>query len=319
MGLVFPSASYAQRPSFGPLRSEEGAPLQRISYTPMMEGADVLGRGAWAVDTWTGFSNIFEQDSSATHVLFLDMERLINTVAVRWGVAESVELAARVSLETTGAGKLDGIILDWHESWGFGQANRDRFAEGVYRQALTDGGQEVYLDVPKRTLALEDVRASVKWRALHSEDRRSVLSFRAEARVPVGDDLSGRERSDFAAMALGRLGMGAWYVHAMLGGSTIRSSPEFEPILRSGSSFFTLGIERSLGSRLAALVQFQSQSAVLRSFEHRELDRAPTNLIFGFAGRLGPSWKWDLSFQEDVPADTPAVDFTLGVRISRTW
>jgi hypothetical protein len=285
----------------------------------MMEGADVLGRGVWAVDSWMGFSNIFEQDSTATHVLFLDMARLISNVTVRWGVTESIEIGARMTLETTGGGKLDGLIVDWHERLGFGQANRDRFPEGGYRQSLTDGSQETYLDIPKRTLALEDVRASLKWRALRSEDGRSVLSLRAVARLPVGDDLQGRERGDVAAMALGRIGIGAWYAHAMVGGSTIRSSPELEPILRSASAFFTVAVERSLGSRLAALIQFQAQSAVLRSFEHRELDRAPTNLVFGFAGPLGASWKWDLSFQEDIPADTPAVDFTLGIRLRRTW
>ena len=43
------------------------------------------------------------------------------------------------------------------------------------------------------------------------------------------------------------------------------------------------------------------------------------NLVFGATGRVGESWRWDASFQEDIPADTPAVDFTIGLRVSRSW
>lgn len=318
-GASAPAAAIAQRPSFGPLTFEEGSPLQRISYTPMMEDADVAARGAFVIDVWSGYSNIFEQDSSATHVLFLDLARLVNTVTVRWGATESVEIGGRVTLETTGAGALDGFILSWHNLFGFGNANRDRFPEGVYAQRLTDGAGETFLDVPRETLGFEDARVFVKWRALRSEDTRSVLSLRAVTRIPGSANPGGGERTDLALMALGRLGIGAWYGHAMFGGSTLRASPSLDPILRNRSFFLTLALERSLGASLAAVVQFQAQSAVLKSFNHREIDRAPTNLVFGLAGRMGDSWSWDASFQEDIPADTPSIDFTLGFRVSRTW
>ena len=82
----------AQTAPFGPLTFEEGSPLQRVSYTPMMERADLSAPGTLTADIWLGFSNIFEQDSSATHVLFLDMERLISTTTLRYGVSERLEI-----------------------------------------------------------------------------------------------------------------------------------------------------------------------------------------------------------------------------------
>lgn len=92
-GWASSGAAEAQQSSFGPLGYEEGSPLQRLAYTPTTEGADVVGEGAWRVDLHNGLSNIFEQDSSATHVLFLDLERLTSSVAVRWGASETLELA----------------------------------------------------------------------------------------------------------------------------------------------------------------------------------------------------------------------------------
>jgi hypothetical protein len=81
----------------------------------------------------------------------------------------------------------------------------------------------------------------------------------------------------------------------------------------------TFALERYLGSSVPGIIQFQAQSTVLRSFEHREVDRAPTNLVLGLAGRFGDDWQWDASFQEDIPSDTPVVDFTVGFHIGRTW
>lgn len=308
----------AQNPSNGPLTFEEGSPLHRISYTPMTEDAEVVTRGAVAADVWFGFSNIFEQDSTDTHVLFLDLERLVSTFTVRWGASDRLELGARVALETTGAGALDGFILDWHDRFGFGQANRDRFPEGRYAQRLTDGSGTVFLDVPRRTLGFEGARLFAKTRVASSGDGADVLALKAELRVPGGENAAAEERADVALAALGRLGMGSWHVHALLGASTVRASPELAPILRDATAFLTLALERSFGAA-SAVVQYQVQSPVLESFDHRELERPPANIVVGASGRVGSSWGWDVSFQEDLPADTPAIDFTLGARVSRVW
>lgn len=309
----------AQQPSFGPLTYEEGSPLQRVGFTAAMEAADVVGAGQWRVDLYNGYSNIFEQDSTGTHLLFLDMERLTTAVTVRWGASNAVEIGGRVTLETTGAGYLDGVILGWHDAWGFGNANRDRFPQDAYRVRLTDGDGAVYLDRPSRSLDLRDVRIFGKWRMAESVDGRSLLSLRTVLRVPTVEPLEGNRRPDAAVMAAWQQGVGSWYTHGIFGLSITSPSEELDGVLRGHTRFMALALERSLGSSLAALVQLHVQSAAMHSFDHRELDRAPTNLILGLAGRFGDGWTWDASFQEDVPADTPAVDFTIALRVGRTF
>jgi hypothetical protein len=263
-------------------------------------------------------SNVFEQDSTERHVVFIDMERLLTAVTVRWGAGESLEVGGRLTFETTGGGVLDSFVHGFHDLLGFGQANRDRFPEGRYSQWLSDGGRDVYLDVGARTMGLEDARLFAKWRALDSGGR-SVLSLRAEGRLPAQSNRGVARRSDASLAALARLGMGAWYLHGMLGAARVRAAPELAPILRGGSAFLVLAAERSLGSSMAAVVQYQVSTPLLRGFDHRELDWPASNLVVGVAGRMGTAWSWDVSFQEDLPADTPAIDFTVGLRVSRTW
>ena len=317
--FVTPFGGVAQRPSFGPLTWEEGAPLQRVSSTPAFESADITARGAVSAEIWLGYSNIFEQDSSATHVLFLDTERILTAATVRWGVSERIEVGGRVTLETTGGGTLDSFVHWYHERLGFGQANRDRFPRDGYAQRLSDGGPTMYLDVRRRTLGIEDLQLFAKWSAATSGDGRSTLSVRATARLPGQSNRLAAERADATLVALSRLGAGSWYLHGMLGTGVVRASPELEPILRDAHAFFGLAAERSLGASLAAIVQYQVASPLLRGFEHREIDWPSSNLILGLAGRWGEEWSWDASFQEDLPADTPAIDFTVGLRITRTW
>lgn len=163
------------------------------------------------------------------------------------------------------------------------------------------------------------MRLFAKWQALSSSDNRNALSLRAVARIPTADNIAGDERTDVGVMALGRVGVGAWYLHAMLGASTVRAAPLAAPVLRDESTFFSFAVERSLGSALSAVFQYQISSPALQGFDDRELDWPLSNVILGFAGHLGERWTWDASFQEDPPADAPAIDFTAGLRVTYRW
>jgi hypothetical protein len=318
MGLL-PGRASSQPVSVGPLTWEEGSPFQRLALTPSFERADPQDPGTVSADLWLGYANIFEQDSTDTHVLFLDTERLLTAVTIRWGVGSRLEVGGRMTVETTGGGMLDGFVQGYHELLGFGQANRDRFPQGGYAQHLYDGGPEALLDIPRRTLALEDVQLHAKWGVARSADGRGALALRAVLRAPVAANVRGEERADAALVALGRLGAGAWYVHGLLSAAAVRASPELRTTVRDMSFSLGLAVERALGARVAAVAQYQVASPVLRGFDHRELDWPSSNLVLGLAGRWGGGWSWDASFQEDLPADTPAIDFTVGLRISRAW
>jgi len=309
----------AQTAPFGPLTSEEGGPLQRVSYTPMMERADLAAPGKLTADMWLGYSNIFEQDSSATHILFMDLERLISTATVRYGVSEALEIGGRLTLETTGGGVLDPLISWWHTHLSLGNSNRERFPKDAYSQRLVDGAGRVRIDAPNRTLALEDVRLFAKWRLYASEDGSRLLSLRGVTRIPTQDNWVSEERTDVALILLGRTRWGRFHIHGMVGGSTIRASSELDPILRSKAAFLTLGGEYPIADWISGVVQYSIASPTTQGFHHKELDSPPMNLVFGLAGRWGEDWRWDASFQEDIPPDTPAVDFTLGIRVSRSW
>jgi hypothetical protein len=306
-------------PFFGPLTSEEAAPLQRIAFTHITEGADLVGAGVLEGEFWMGYANIFEQDSASTHVLFMDLERLSTATGVRWGASDRIEVGGRLSFETTGGGFLDGFVTGWHEALGLGNGNREKYPNGAYEQQLRDGLGRVRVDMPPRTMALEDVRIFAKWRAWARGDGRGLLSLSGQVRIPTQDDFAGPRRTDVALVALGRRSWTRWHVHGAVGGATVRAADAYDGLLRRASFFTDLAVERALAPWVSGVAQLSVASPRLQGFEDPELDGWPVNLVFGLTGRVGDGWLVDVSFQEDVPANTPAVDFTLGIGVRRRW
>jgi hypothetical protein len=224
-----------------------------------------------------------------------------------------------LTLERRGGGILDPAVRKFHNILGFGQANRDRFPEDGYRYVLGNGAGTYWVDIAPKSLALEDVQLYAKWRMLSSEDLRSVLSLRATTRIPTRDNAIGDESTDFGLMLLGRAGAGAWYFHGMLGANTVRAASDIAPILRNKSIFFSVAAERSFGESWAGIFQYHFSTPSMQYIDYRELDWPLSNVIFGLAGRLGERWGWNVSFQEDLPADAPAIDFTIGAQIAYRW
>jgi hypothetical protein len=316
LALAIPLDAGAQQ-SYGPLPSQEGGPLQRIGFTHTVEGADLVEAGSVQAETRIAYSNIFEEDSASTHRLFLDLERLSTDVGLRWGVTQRLEAGARLAFETTGAGVLDGFISGWHETLGLPNANRGRYPLDEYAQRLADGVGRVRLDLPRRTLALEDVRLSLKWRAWESADARRALTLSGGARLPMQDKLIGPRRTDVSLAALGRLSGERWHLHTSVGGATVRAAQDFAGLLRPAAFFADLAVERNLASWVSGVVQLSLESPRLQGFHDAEVDGWPVNLLFGVTGEVA-RWRFDVGFQEDIPAKSPAVDFTLGIGVRRT-
>lgn len=314
------AASLAAQPvPVGPLTFEEGSPLHRISLTPVVEGADPMEPGGWSAEVWLGWSNIFEQDSARSHDLFLDLERLITAVTVRRGLAPGVEVGGRLTLETTGGGILDSFISGWHDRLGLGNGNRERFPEFEHHQRLRDGDGRVRLDVPNRTFGLEDVRLFGKWRVAGEAGSDRALSVRGVVRIPTAENRVGRERVDGGLFLLGRSRAGGWHLHGMAGVSTVRADGELDGILRDRAWHLTAGAERPLAPWVAALGQVSVASPRLQGIGDSEVDGFHSSLLLGLAGRLRGGWRWEASFHEDIPPNSPSVDFTVGLGLRRTF
>jgi hypothetical protein len=284
-----------------------------------MEVADPVAPGRIRADLWMGYSNIFEHDSSATHVLFADLESLLTSTTVRYGLRGGWEVGGSVTFATTGGGFLDSFLTSYHRALGLGNEGRGEYPMNRYRVMFKDGTGRVRLEVPRHTLGLDNVRLFAKWRAYRSPDGRRVLSLRAVGEAPGDQNTIGDKRANLALFALGRLSWTRYHLHGMVGASTVRVGPDLQPIVRPWAWFVMLGGERTLAPWISAVGEVTAAAARFRGFQDVEVDGAPINLVLGFAGRRGGGWRWNAGLQEDTPPDRPSVDFTLCLGLSRTW
>jgi hypothetical protein len=285
----------------------------------MVESAATTPKGAFRADVWLGYTNVFEQDSADTHVLYLDMERLVTAVTVRRGLTDRLEVGGRATLQSAWGGILDGFMLSFHRMLGLGTRNRASFPNGAYGQVLEDGHGHTLVEIPRRSLSLDDVRAFAKWRIVGGPDARGTLAARALVRLPVAQPSVGKERVDVGVAFLGTRSWRGVHLHGMAGGSTVRRSAEMTEILRDRQWFVMAGVERPFGERLSGVVQLTGSTPLLLDFNDHDVDGAPTNLIFGVVGVTRSGWRWEVGMQEDWPPRGPSLDFTLQLGVSRTW
>lgn len=317
--LLHPGAVDAQRLPLGPLGAEEGGPLQRLGYTPMVEGAAPVAAGELRASAWIGYTNLFEQDSTADHEMYLDMERMVTALTVRYGVAEGLEVGGRATLSTAWGGFLDGFMIRFHRALALGVRNRPHYPDGSYGAWLRDGDHRTLVEVPKRALSLDDVRLFAKWTVAGGPETRGTLSARAVARVPTAQPTVGSERVDVGVMLLGSLAWRGFFLHAMAGGSTVRRGPDMVDVLRSRQWFGMLGVERPLHERLSAVIELTGSTQLVRDFHDHDVSGMPTNLVFGVVGVTEGGWRWEVGMQEDVPPRGPSLDFTIQLGLSRSW
>lgn len=307
-------------PPLGPLTSEEGAPLQRLGFTPTVEGAALTPPGTVRAELWVGYASIWEQDSTQVANLFLDMERVITAVTVRVGVTDRVEVGARGTVERTGGGFLDGAVLGFHSALGAGDRNRRAYPRNAYGQWLRDGDGTLLVEIPARnTPTLEDVRLFARWGAVASAAGRRAVTVTGALRLPTAENTLGDERADAALLISGSAPWRGWFLHGMAGGTTVRRSSELMGVLRSRQWVGMVGAERPLRDGLSLVAQFTGSTPLLRRFGDHDVDGAPTNLVFGVVGRTANGWRWEAAMQEDVPARGPSNDFTLQISLGRTW
>ncbi len=313
-----PVESQEWSPPPAPLASEEGSPIQRLGYTPMTEGADPVPEGTFQADLWLGYSNVWEKDSTTTHHLYMDFERLLTALTVRYGLSDGLEVGGRLTLETTSGGFLDPVVEGLHGFLNFSSRNRERYPRGEYQQYLELEGERV-LEVARSDLALEDVRLFAKWSLYGSADGGRALSVRGVARVPIRSNVRGPERTDLAAMLLGRTRWGALDLHGMLGASSVRRAPEMREVLNPAQLFLMMAAGYRVTDRWSLLVQFSAATQILGDVGDRDLDLPPMNTVVGLAWRPAPGWRLEAAVQEDTPPWGPSVDFTLQLGLSRTW
>lgn len=306
--------------SFGPLRVAERNPLYHLFLTPTVEGSEVLPGGAWKVRVASAYSNIFEYNFSDAFEQRFDLERSSTLLSLSRGLGAGLEVGASVGFQHNWGGFLDPAIQGIHDLFGLPNADREKVDNGQFGVYLGTrlGPQMVFLDLSPGT-AIEAPRLWMAWRIAGGPESAGDITVRGTVKLPLGDFGASSRSTDVAGEVAARRSWGATHLHLSMG--VVRFDPPeiLAQIMRDGAWFGSVALERRVSPGLSLVGQFFGGSRYAAGFGIRELDNLPLNLSVGGRGRFGSDWTWQVSFTEDVPPNSPSVDFTLDVTLARVW
>ncbi len=299
----------------GPFRTMERNPIYHLFHTPSAEAGDLVGPGAVGVSIASTYSNIFEWIRTPRTSATMDMERWVNQVDLRYGIGEDWEVGGKLATRTSWGGFLDGFVQWYHARIGLPNGDREVVEDGEFAlELLRDGKPLISRESGTR---IEDPVVVVGRRLAGGAGEPVAVAARVTARIPLGSTESSSGNADFGIQLDGRRSWTLWQLNWGVGATTISPPERLKPFMKASAWFGHISGERRVGP-VAAQIQIQGGSPYLQGLGNRELDRSPINLAVGVSGGLR-DWTWQAAFVEDIRPNSPSVDFTLDLRLSRAF
>ncbi|MDT8369809.1 MAG: DUF3187 family protein [Longimicrobiales bacterium] len=296
----------------GPFRVPEQNPLYQRFLTPRPERAELLEPGQIEFAMRSTYSNIFEFVRTTEVAATLDTERSTTGMEVVWAPSARYEVGVRGAIVIDYGGFLDGPVQEFHDIFNLPNGNRDDVENGNVDLSLVTPGDTVFsLDEGAH---LTD---PVVWVAVPLLRGRRALAARVSLKLPIGSSNHSTGKTDVGVQLDGQHVFTNWAVYSGLAVSTLNAGSELDRWDKDVALTWHLGGERRIGEGWGILAQFQGSTAFLEGFGDRVLDRAPVNFGVGASGRAGSEWTWQAVFTEDIRSNSPAVDFTFDIHLSR--
>lgn len=309
-----PGAVAAQWVGGGPFVVPEQNALYAFHLTPRPERADLLSAAEFEFAFRTTYSNVFEYVRQPAVEATIDYERWTQNVELAWSPTGAFEVGARAAIATGWGGFLDGLVQWYHLRLGLPNGDREDVPNGDFDITLVPEGDTV-LSLESGTFAMDPV----VWAAVPILAGRTAVAARVSMKVPVGaEDWSGGG-VDVALQLDARRSWTRWAGYAGVAATTLNASGPLEPFTRGSAIAWHVGAERRFGDSWGVVGQFQGSTSYHRNLRNRELEIAPVNLGVGFVGELASGWRWQAAFTEDIRPDSPAVDFTLDLHLTRVF
>lgn len=256
--------------------------------------------------------------------LVLDGETGIIGISLAAPFAERWELRLQTEYVRHAPGRLDGLIEQWHDTFGLSQGDRTIFDEDQLLfsyQASSQQSLEQLNTLSQRSKGFADTALSIAYQL--NEKHLSATSLRVGLNLPTGDTkkVLGSDKVD-GSISLHQAGKDLAGVsglgwHGNVGYLRIGDERLFGIKTEQDVFFSSIGLHWLASEQWTLKAQLDSHSELFES-EIDELSRSASQLTLGVAYLAGSHGKKERSviegyFAEDVTVNR-APDFTFGLR-----
>ena len=232
-----------------PFRTVNQRPLVRIFGLPAESSAAVTPAGRLTVSLTQDITNDFAVGVTNTEQIVLDGELYRWTLAARYGLGGRFEAGVEIPYILYGGGFLDGLISDWHSTFGMHHGERDAAPKNrlSYRYSK-DGVQKLSMEHAGSGIGDIAFSGGLKLYDVHDSGAHDSLALRLSIKAPTGDSgsLRGSGSTDFSLSLCGSMNnfteWGSLGVFGSLGGMAMTRGDVLADQQNSLAGFGTLGL-----------------------------------------------------------------------------
>lgn len=207
---------------YGPLKLYSQSPFQSLRSGIRPRTPSTLGNGQYEVSataTWVNVWGVDKGPGEPDNDYFLDFEMLQTTVALGYGITDTLEIEGEFQNRSRFGGQMDGLTQGFHDLFGLDQNGRDLVPKGDFVFDLTPpGGPVVSLDNSDRGSFSRTVQVAVQHNVTCGTNRWPAFSYSVTARLETLDgELSGGSDLDYGASVAVARRFGRFYVYGTLG------------------------------------------------------------------------------------------------------
>lgn len=121
---------------YGPLDLHSQSPFQALRLGLIPRSPSNLAEGRFELNTTATWVNIWAYRESKYR---LDYEMLQTTVSLAYGFSDTLQFEVELEDRSRFGGVMDGFIQGFHDAFGIGQGDRDRYAKGDFAFDISAG------------------------------------------------------------------------------------------------------------------------------------------------------------------------------------
>lgn len=295
--------------SLGPLNGRNQAPILNLFYVMQASNTRTLGQGNKEVRFDLDISNIQERYKNLTY----DMEIYRPSLQISYGILDNIDVHMEVPALSFKAGKLDRIIQDYHDIFGFPNGGREFSPNNSFDYSYNRNGK-TFFDFSSRDATLSDINLDIKW-VVNINSWLPPIALRSGIKLPTGDFKKGTGSGgyDYSFGAAFDKSVPHFNFFGGMDITFIDVPDKLNPMINDDEILhYYFGAEYiAIKNHLSFIVQIDNQNTPFAYAGEITLDREISEVTTGFKGsHYDELLLWQLSLREDIiPHST--VDFTI--------
>jgi len=293
------------------LNTRDQNPVLQAYYLP---GINMQEDNGWHITHSLFISNTFLQQSRKGEEVVIDVENYRYDFSLAYQT-DNWRLNATLPFIANDSGSLDGLIENWHDTFGLPQGGRTSNANNQLKLLYTRNGKTIFQQNSSDS-DIGDTALSFNYRLSRTDKGITELGFGID--LPTGSvgSNSGNGTADYAIwFSKVRKFSENTSFYGLLGMSVIGKGGQLENRLKNRVWLAQFGSEHDFYPDITGILQFDFHSSMLKN---TSLDAFGNSLQVQFAlqfKRWLDEYHIDLFFSEDIMVRS-APDITFGLRLS---